>query len=307
MKRKVIQLAHKTLVVSLPSRWVKKYGVKKGAELEVEERGQQITFSTGMQTDLERTKIDASGLNANALKRWVLSSLHKTGYNEIEISYSDPETVKAVQDSIRDLLIGFAIVDQSKNRCVIRVLAEEQEKEFDSGLRRAFLVTKSMGEGIYSFLRDRELSSLEELLVLEKTNNQLTNFCERILNKKGYKDDKKRSFAYLVAWNLEKLCDEYASLCTLLIENPNAKIRENILSMIKEANNYFDSYYRLFYDFDINRLSDLETRKNRFTEKVFRLFKRSNQVETMVLCRLNEFVIKTSDFSASFIALNMKD
>lgn len=305
MKRKVIQLAHKTLVVSLPSKWAKNYGVRKGAELDVIERGQQIIFSTSMRSDFERVQINASNLNAEALRRWVLSSLHKTGFDEIEILYNNPKIVDVIQETIKELLIGFAIVEQSKNRCVVRVVAEEQEKEFDSILRRAFLVTKSMGESIYSYILEKKLKDLNELLVLEKTNNQLTNFCERILNKKGYKNDRKRDFAYVVAWNLEKVCDNYADICRLLSANPNSKINKQVLDMLKQANDYFNSYYELFYNFDINNLSELEVNKNEFNKKTLSTFKNSNQIETMVLCKLNELVTKTSDFSASFIALNM--
>ena len=37
MERKAIQLAGKTLVVSLPSKWAKKFGISKGDVLFVEE------------------------------------------------------------------------------------------------------------------------------------------------------------------------------------------------------------------------------------------------------------------------------
>ena len=304
MKRKVIQLAHNTLVVSLPSKWVKRYGVRKGAELEVEERGQQITFGTNMNSDFESIKIDASGLSSEALKRWVLSSLHKTGYDQIEITYTDPSIPKIVQETIKNLLIGFAIVEQSSGRCVIRVVAEEQEKEFYSMLRRAFIVTKTLGEEIHLSLTQGKRESLKELLVLEKTNNQLTNFCERILNKKGYKQDKKRCFAYVVAWNLEKICDDYAYVCRVLIENPNAKISRPVLDMLKEANDYFKDYYELFYNFEVERLGELQRRKNQFKEKTFSLVKSRNQTEIVIICKLEDFVTKISDFSASFLALN---
>src|SRR3989338_11330024 len=157
MKRKVIQLAHKTLVVSLPSKWARDYGVKKGAELEVEERGQQIVFSTSKRTDSEGVQVDFSELNGEVIRRWVLASLHKSGYDEIEVAYKDASVLGIIQETIKELLIGFAIVEQGKNRCVIRVVAEEQEKEFNAVMRRAFLVVKNMGEGLYDYAKDGKL------------------------------------------------------------------------------------------------------------------------------------------------------
>ena len=58
MKRKIIQLAGKTHVVSLPSKYVKKYGLKKGDEVDVEERGAQIVLSHGRETAIEKVTID---------------------------------------------------------------------------------------------------------------------------------------------------------------------------------------------------------------------------------------------------------
>ncbi|MBS3133331.1 phosphate uptake regulator PhoU [Candidatus Woesearchaeota archaeon] len=307
MKRKVIQLAHKTLVVSLPSKWARDYGVKKGAELEVEERGQQIVFSTSKRTDSEGVQVDFSELDTEVIRRWVLASLHKSGYDEIEILYKDSSLINVIQETIKEMLIGFAVIEQSKNRCVIRIVAEEQEKEFETILRRAFLVTKNMGDGIYSYIEEGKLGALNELLALEKTNNQLTNFCERILNKKGYKNDKKTCFIYVIVWNLEKICDHYKDICKFLASSPKAKVSKPVLEMLKTANEYFNSYYELFYKFDINRLTELNKEKNAFRDKTSSLLRKSGYTDAVVLCSLNDFVTKTSDFSASFIALNMQD
>ncbi len=305
MKRKVIQLAHKTLVVSLPSKWVKKYQISKGGELDAEERGQQIVFSTSLHSESERISVDFSELNSEVIRRWVLASLHKSGYDEIEITYKDESVPGIIQERIREVLTGFAIVEQGKNRCVIRVVAEEQEKEFEAVLRRAFLVVKNMGEGIYDYVKDNRLERLKELLALEKTNNQLTNFCERILNKKGYSDYRKTCFAYVVAWNLEKVCDDYKGICEMLSSNPKAKVSSPVAEMIKTANDYFGKYYELFYKFDINRLTELNMERNAFRKKASEMLKKSTGTDTEVICLLNDFVTKTSDFSASFIALRM--
>jgi len=42
MKRKVSQIGPATLMVSLPSKWAKQFGVKKGSELEIEEKGNKL-------------------------------------------------------------------------------------------------------------------------------------------------------------------------------------------------------------------------------------------------------------------------
>ncbi len=303
MKRKVIQLARKTLVVSLPSKWARNNGVKKGFEINVEERGKQIVFSTESDYDVEKIEVDISDLNSEVTRRWLLASLHKSGYDEIIITYKDPSLLKTIQDAVAEMFIGFAIVEQTKTKCIIKMIAKEQEKEFDTLLRRAFLVTKSLGESMVDYIKEGRLKELEELISLEKTNNQLTNFCERILNKKGFKDYKKTCFIYVIAWNLEKICDDYKAVCKFLSRNPKTKANR-IVGFLKKCNEFFNAYYELYYKFELRRLTELnETRKNLESE-FFKLLKNADYKEAFVLCLLRDFVIKISDMSASYIAAN---
>jgi len=305
MKRKVIQLAGKTLVVSLPIKWARNYGVKKGDEIELEERGQQIVLSTEQQPTFEKVEIDASKLDVEVVKRWLLAALHKFGYDEIEIKYDNPAMLKAIRETVDGMLIGFAIVDQSKTRCVIRTVAKEQEKEFDTMLRRAFLVTKSLGESMVEYIEEDRFSDLPDLLNLEKTNNQLTNFCERILNSRGYHDYRKTCFAYVVVWNLEKICDDYKNICLFLAKPENSKVKiKNAIELLKKCNKLFSWYYELFYKFDINKLNDLNNYRKKIDDEFFKFLKNSNQQEAYVLSLLHQFSIKVSDLSASYIALN---
>ena len=305
MKRKVIQLAGKTLVVSLPSRWAQRYGVRKGAEVEVEERGRQIVLSTEKESEVERISMDVSGLDDEVVRRWLLPSLHKSGYDEIEIRYDNDSFLKTIQETISDTFIGFAIVEQTKTRCVIRIVAREQEKEFDALLRRTFLVTKSMGESIADYLREGRLKDLKGLLSLERTNNQLTNFCERILNKKGHRDFRKTCFAYVVAWNLEKICDDYKAICNFLSgpENSSQSLKA-VIEMLEKCNAFFAGYYTLFYNFRLEELKKLNDDRRRLDRELAELIKKSGVRETFVLATLQSFVVKISDLSASYIALN---
>jgi len=45
MRRKVIQIADSTQLVSLPRKWALKHGIKKGDELNIEEKGSELLVS----------------------------------------------------------------------------------------------------------------------------------------------------------------------------------------------------------------------------------------------------------------------
>ena len=62
MKRKVIQLAHSTAVISLPSKWVKKYGVKKGDEIEVGEEESRLIVTAEQTGSPKKQEIEVDFL-----------------------------------------------------------------------------------------------------------------------------------------------------------------------------------------------------------------------------------------------------
>ena len=55
MKRKLVQQGAATMMVSLPSKWIKKFGLKKGDEIDLEEKGSIINIYPELKK--ERNKI----------------------------------------------------------------------------------------------------------------------------------------------------------------------------------------------------------------------------------------------------------
>ncbi len=308
MKRKAIQLANQTIVVSLPAKWVKQQGIKKGDEIDVEERGRELVIGVKETNGgkEEKIEIDISNLNDRII-RWILSGLHKKGYGEIIIKYNKPIFTKTIEELSKDLFTGFAIVEQNEDKCVLKSISKDLESEFDVMLRRAFLVALSMGESCLSILKQGKLTNLKELIALEHTNNQLTNFCERILNKKGYADYKKTCFMYVIVWNLEKICDEYKYICEYLSqpENNKTKISEEVINLFDKVNNFFKSYYELFYKFDVSKLNSLNEERKEIEKEVKNLYKKKTDKEIEVINHLLNVITRAADFSASMFMINL--
>ncbi|MBI2574399.1 AbrB/MazE/SpoVT family DNA-binding domain-containing protein [Candidatus Woesearchaeota archaeon] len=304
-KRKVIQLAGKTLVVSLPSKWARKMGIRKGDELEIEEKDNGLAVTAHKETIVDKATLDAKKLDERAL-RWSLSALHKSGYDEIEVMYESPETAKVIHETLKDLFTGFAVTEQSRNRCVLRSIAKELETEFDSVLRRAFLVTLSLGESLAEYLESNKTAQLQDLLALESTNNQLTNFCERILIKKGYKDYRKTCFVYVIAWNLEKICDNYKYIINYIGQiKKGVKVREETTKLITESTALLRAYYELYYKFEPIRLNELIGQKRKIEEEARKLLGKGTEEDAVVISHALHHITQIADFSASFIATHM--
>ncbi len=299
MKRKVIQIADKTLVISLPSEWVRQWGIKKGEDIDVLENGPRLIVSTTQQRPMKKGVIDASSATGRTL-RWLLSSLHKKGYDEIEIRSENPEHAVLIDELLKDLFLGFAVVHRSGSTCVIRSLVKELDDQLQMIVRRAFLVTLALADQSLELAKQKKFGELYSLLDLEKTNDQLTNFCERILNKRGLDEPVKTSFLYVIMWNVEKIADEYADICGYLAKNK--KLARQTAELFEETNKLLRRYYELFYKFDVEQLSRLADDFKATRARIESALEKA--VDARIVSHLHHIVLKTADFSSSTFALH---
>ena len=66
MRRKVLQIAESTQLISLPRKWTLKYNIQKGDELEVEENGNKIQISTEKVQEPGNIEVDITGLDRDS-------------------------------------------------------------------------------------------------------------------------------------------------------------------------------------------------------------------------------------------------
>ena len=139
MKRKVSRIGPATLMVSLPSKWVKQFNVEKGDEIDIEEDSNRLILSVGKTSQSKRIEIDVSK-NPSLTRRFLMDA-YRSGFDEVRLNFLDLKELKLIQDTASEILLGFEIVEQSKNNCVLRNVTKESEEEFDNVLRRIFQVT----------------------------------------------------------------------------------------------------------------------------------------------------------------------
>jgi phosphate uptake regulator len=301
MKRKVIKQGNGTLTITLPKQWTEKIGLKGGDEINLEETERGILINSEKILKSKKIKIDATNFNER-VTRLTLSAAHKAGFDEIEIIYENPSIIKIMNELVKELYMGFSIVEQTNKRCVLKAIASDKVEDFDTILRRAFLVALSMADSSLDMIKNNQFSDLPSLVPLEHFNNQLTNFCERVLNKKGYRDG--NCFYYVVAWNLEKVCDNYKYICDHFSES-KGNVNKKILDFYKQVNVFFRNYYEIFYKFDINELVKLTQNGKELLNESFKMHKFvKNDFEFVVLNSLMAVVLQCLDFSASYIAIN---
>ena len=274
MKRKVIQIAGSTQLVSLPRAWALAQGIKKGDELEVEAQGNRIVISLDKAVEkFKKTEIDVT--NLGSIVQRVLHALYKRGYDEVLVKYASPELLQKVEEMLHDSTIGYEIVEQKQDHCIIKAITGEISKEFDAMLRRTFLLLKTLLEGIVESIENEDDSQVNVLRAMEGGNNKYTGFCRRIINKNGLGESWRTALTYALVEELEKIADECKYLCDYVLESKNniKKSNRQMKELYRELFELFNSCYESYYSFEIHKIQAHFGKRKKIIKEAQKFFK----------------------------------
>ena len=246
MKRNIVQQGPSTLMVSIPSKWVKKYNLKKGMQVEVEEKGRDLFIST--HNLLESKKKEISLLHSNHYYIWrELVAAYVSGYDEITVKYSNVESYEFIEQHVLPAFIGFEIVEHKTDYCVLKKIAHEEIQDFQIIMRRIFLTLLHASEQFLHILKtSQDINTIEPL---ERTNNRQTYYLTRLLTKEGYEKQDKTTFASTLVFLLEQLMNQY-KYCAWAIKRQKAnKVKSKIIEYYEQVHKKLEQLYELYFSY----------------------------------------------------------
>ncbi len=267
MKRKVIQIAGSTQLVSLPRQWARAHNVQKGQEIDVQEDGNRIIVSVDNAPSIVKAEFNISGCQTMVSR--VVGALYRKGVDELKIIYDDPELLREVDDALNKDLVGFEMLEQGDNYCIIKYVAGGIE-EFDSILRRIFLLLNNMCDETAEAFRTGQYAKLSNLALLEESNNRFTTICKRYLNKSRGSIQMAVGPMYHIIEELEKIADQYKYICqhfSILGKNNNVKLDKAVLNTFFTANSMMREYYELFYKFSNEKILALKNARSKIIDE----------------------------------------
>jgi phosphate uptake regulator len=246
MKRNIVQQGPSTLMVSIPYKWVKKYELKKGMEVDVEEKGRNIIISTDK--NLQPSKKEISLSTANSYYVWRrLAAAYVAGYDEISVHYSGVEAYNFIEQYVLTTFVGFEITENKKDYCVLKKIASEEIGEFQIIMRRIFLNLIQVSEEFTHVLETGR--DAERIFPLERTNNRHAYYLRRLLTKEGYEDKRKTNFASTIVFLLEQLMNEYKYSAWEINKRKSKKIQKSIQEHYKRVHKKLNSLYELYFSY----------------------------------------------------------
>jgi len=148
--------------------------------------------------------------------------------------------------------IGIEMVETNKGYCIIKEMGEPSSKEFESSLRRIFLVIFELFDRIIEAIEKNEVNDVslcKEIHNIDLNIDKFVDYCCRILNKiNGVVPDNKKQLLFSSLFILELIGDEFKYIAKhLALTKRNVK---DCLEPAKITREHFDIYYNLYYKFD---------------------------------------------------------
>jgi len=269
MRRRVVKHGEATLTMSLPAKWVKKLGIKPKTEIEVKEDGDNLIISAEKSQPTESAEIDIKDYKKTGFRNIV--SYYRKGCDELKLNYDDPDYLKRIEQCLSEELLGFEIVKQGKNWCLIKDVSGTKKEEFDALFKRLWHIIHSITEICYECITRQDHALLESLETLDKRVNKFSNYCIRILVKRGYHNHKNIPLLYRILRALEELSDQYKYFCQIFVKR-NIKADTKIIKLLAKINKNYEIFSRVFYKYEPQVLEELfKSNKEIFTlvDKLF--------------------------------------
>jgi phosphate uptake regulator len=267
MKRRVIQIANSTQLISLPRKWALENNIRKGDELEITLCGNSLTVGGNPRMQDAAVELDISGLDRTSVM-FNIRAAYRRGFDKITVRFSNPTTrhyrsetdislISIIHTEV-NRLVGIEIVEEGHDTCVLRDLQTTASKDFNVVMKRIFLLLKSTTEELVVGAREGDMISLGTIDEKHDTITKFVSYCLRSLHKFGYMDTNKTPPMYNILANLDVITDivKYSSRDVIAFDHAVSKETHNILERISDSVSIF---HELYYKFDhkkVNRLSE---------------------------------------------------
>jgi phosphate uptake regulator len=281
MDRKIVRLGQSTLVVSLPLKWARKQNLNPGDSVKVDETADKLLISGEGKLEPRKAHLDAH--EAGILSRRMLAAIYKAGYDIVEVEFKDPSEIKDIEAAVDLEAVSFEIVSMGKNSCTIRSISEATEKEFQDLLHRTVFLLQTMSNDLLDAVRGNDTARIKEIKQLEKTNNKLTHFCRRSLNRSGYAQPDKTAVMYTIVEQLENVADMYKFLCLDLEKYSGKKASKEVIDYMAMVDSAINDFCSLFFDYRLDKAKGFAEKRKNIITKGFSLFEKKNSVKDIVV------------------------
>ncbi len=300
MERKIIKQGHQAFTITLPVKWIRDNNITSEVSLEQQDNSLIITPKTTSKIPLSEATINLKNYSGRIVST-VIFQAYRKGFDRISLLFTTKDQLKAIKETNKKLL-GFEVVDEKQDRCIIQNIAEPAPEQYDVLLRRLFLQIRQESQAMLE-----ELSSNKVCLQPHEEKDaelrRYTNYLRRVIIRStiGGKRD-----SYLL-FHLVSILSYIHQAFLFLYKAAQTKPSQTTLQIFAEVNSLFSTLYESFYQKDMDKAASITEAKKQLIEvKIYSALKKSKDTDCIILYHLGEIVrlIQYGGTAALFGILN---
>lgn len=301
MKRKLVKHGESTLMVSLPSQWLKQQNLIKGSDIEIkEEEGRLVIGGEGKRK--EKTKeifLESNYLSENRI-RDVIAGAYTAGVDVLKLGFNDPEIVIIIQ-KVANSLMGYEVIDQNENSCTIKNLAIPHEIDLINHLKKLFYLLKMQNALIKDQLINNKKRKIQESLELKQTVEKTRDFvCRELANSHS---EEKSCFYYTLFYLIERVSVESINLLKYVKTQDVVEISTETKKYFVRVNELLDRFARHFFSKNFKDNITLMKEKDFLAKELYYKLSKDKKNNSVVLHHCASMVKIISDMNSQFLGI----
>ena len=164
------------------------------------------------------------------------------------------------------------------------------------------MIILNLCKDIESSIYNKEKDTCDSIIAIDKRINKFTNFCIRVLNKRGHPKYKNIPIYYRFLRGLEELADDYKYMILDYSECKGEPSKEYFF-ILSKLNTNIDLFYKSFYNPDDNKVEHLLIETNKLYSKIRIASKKNNALLMTSLFEIND---KIRTLISAIIEMNME-
>ncbi|MBW2988282.1 hypothetical protein DRJ48_02250 [Candidatus Woesearchaeota archaeon] len=311
MKRRVIRQGHGTFTITLPKKWCEQQGIQPGDEIEVEIEEDCLRVSSEPKKKGSKIHIDITGLDRCSIL-YSIRNAYRMGYDVIELTFENSSTVYyRTLESVSVLsvvhyevnnLIGVEVIHQTSNSCTIKDISSPSSEEFETILRRIFILMTQTAEDLVSGIENFDLDLVRTTEEKHDTITKFVSYCLRLINKRRDIPYKQHALVYHIIANIDKIVDifKYTARNFLYYNKPMGK---HSIELMKQMVHSLKLYYEFFYKFDSNKVVEIDKNRDDVLRKIKQGYNLLTKEEMLIITNFEQTLELLADLVVSRMGL----
>ncbi len=269
MKRKLVKQGAATMMISLPTKWIKENSLNKGDEVDVIESEKDLIISRESKEIKKETEITITVPLQTAVQV-MITNAYRADYHKVKVNFKDKRIYPMIKQLVDDQLLGYEIIKKEENYCIIENIASLTETQFDNIFSKLLMNVEETFDYAEQLFNGERVN-------FETTQNktkEFDNLCRRLIFRERMSKSELRVDFHSELMHAQR---EIYLLLTYLSKN-KFKTDKTELDLLRECRKAFEMLKEAYYTKSISTIEKLIEFEHEEYKKAYKDLEKSNPI-----------------------------